>query len=188
MEFLAFGALRFSLILSKTIKLQVDFGAVTVEKIQDIPFRDDSGSLICDEDGKPLLHTDGTGYISEDLAMKCPKEFSAAKYITDNSFETNHEFVDIDDASCQTRLAKSRNKEAMSAFGPFFQPLLMQCRLFYNGCAVKGTLLVNKKLVCSKICHAAKFVKAEGGLVLSSYQNRNNFVIFMPQLSFNCFL
>ncbi|XP_011093632.1 probable RNA-dependent RNA polymerase 5 isoform X1 [Sesamum indicum] len=143
---------RFSLILSKTIKLQVDFGAITVETIQDIPFRDDSGSLICDEDGKPLLHTDGTGYISEDLAMKCPKEFSAAKYITDNSFETYHEFVDIDDASCQTRLAKSRNKEA---------PLLMQCRLFYNGCAVKGTLLVNKKLKLGEIQIRPSMIKVE---------------------------
>ena len=24
-------------------------------------------------DGKPLIHTDGTGYISEDLALLCPK-------------------------------------------------------------------------------------------------------------------
>ena len=29
-------------------------------------------SIVYDEDGKPRIHTDGTGFISEDLAMKCP--------------------------------------------------------------------------------------------------------------------
>ncbi|KAL6560943.1 hypothetical protein OROHE_006120 [Orobanche hederae] len=78
---------RFSLILSKTIKLEVNLAATVIEKIEDIPFQDENGSIIHDEDGKPVLHTDGTGYISEDLAMKCPKDFSTAKSITNNSFE-----------------------------------------------------------------------------------------------------
>ncbi|KAL8498318.1 hypothetical protein ACS0TY_021586 [Phlomoides rotata] len=102
---------RFSLILSKTMKLEVDFAAVIVEIIEDIPFQDENGSIIHDEDGKPILHTDGTGYISEDLAMKCP-DFYGGKYASGSSSE----------------------------------PLLMQCRLFHDGYAVKGTLLVNRKL------------------------------------------
>lgn len=51
------------------------------------------------------------------------------------------------------------NNEESAAFYFFFlvfQPLLMQVRLFYNGTAVKGTLLLNKKV---KIYHP--FSKAE---------------------------
>ncbi|GER48842.1 RNA-dependent RNA polymerase family protein [Striga asiatica] len=129
---------RLSLILSKTIKMEINFAAVKVETIEDIPFRDEKGSMIHDEDGKPILHTDGTGFISEDLAMKCPKDFSAAKYLRESSFE----FVDFEQIAGQKREADIRNKEP---------PLLMQCRLFYNGNAVKGTLLVNKKLEAGTI-------------------------------------
>lgn len=35
--------------------------------------QDEEGKIVCGEDGEPLIHTDGTGFISEDLAMKCPK-------------------------------------------------------------------------------------------------------------------
>ncbi|GFP86733.1 probable RNA-dependent RNA polymerase 5 [Phtheirospermum japonicum] len=101
---------RFSLILSKTIKLEVNFAAVSVEKIEDIPFQDENGLIIHDEDGKPILHTDGTGYISEDLAMMCPKDFSTAKAITDNSFEKHDQNVSGDIAS-QKRAAETRNME-----------------------------------------------------------------------------
>jgi len=31
-------------------------------------------------------------------------------------------------------------------FSPIVQPLLIQCRLFHMGSAIKGTLLVNKKV------------------------------------------
>ncbi|KAK4391718.1 putative RNA-dependent RNA polymerase 4 [Sesamum angolense] len=85
---------RFSLILSKTRKLDIDFRAVTIQRIEDIPFRDENESIIHDEDGKPILHTDGTGYISEDLAMKCPRNFSLANDITDNSFENSKELYE----------------------------------------------------------------------------------------------
>ncbi|KAL6585923.1 hypothetical protein OROMI_002567 [Orobanche minor] len=122
---------RFSLILSKTMRLDVDLAAVIIETIEDIPFRDEQGSIVHDEDGKPILHTDGTGFISEDLAMKCPKDFSKAKYITNNSFE----LVDFEHIACQKRGVEVRKDP----------PLLMQCRLFHDGYAVKGTLLVNKK-------------------------------------------
>ncbi|KAE8671447.1 hypothetical protein F3Y22_tig00111952pilonHSYRG00084 [Hibiscus syriacus] len=31
------------------------------------------GSYVLDKDGKHRIHTDGTGYLSEDLALKCPR-------------------------------------------------------------------------------------------------------------------
>lgn len=68
--------------------------------------------------------------------MKCPRSFSLANDITDNSFEKYEEIVNIEDTACQKRGAEARNKEP---------PLLIQCRLFYDGCAVKGTLLINRK-------------------------------------------
>ncbi|GMP59703.1 hypothetical protein CsSME_00022876 [Camellia sinensis var. sinensis] len=80
---------RFSLILSKTIKLQVDLASITIEEIEDISCRDENGCVVYDEDGEPLIHTDGTGYISEDIALKTPKDFSRAKFINDENFEVN---------------------------------------------------------------------------------------------------
>ncbi|TMW87680.1 hypothetical protein EJD97_019619 [Solanum chilense] len=80
-------AARLSLILSKTIKLQVDLDSVTIERIEDILCRDENGCIIQDEDGEPRIHTDGTGFISEDLAMHCPKDFSKAEYIKDENYE-----------------------------------------------------------------------------------------------------
>lgn len=43
----------------------------------------------CDvyEDGERLIHTDGTGYIAEDLAMRCPKDIFSAKYVKDQQFK-----------------------------------------------------------------------------------------------------
>ncbi|KAL0426980.1 UNVERIFIED_CONTAM: putative RNA-dependent RNA polymerase 3 [Sesamum latifolium] len=144
---------RFSLILSKTRKLDIDFKAVTIQRIEDIPFRDENNSIIHDEDGKPILHTDGTGYISEDLAMKCPRNFSLANDITDYSFEKYEEIVNnIEDTACQKRGAEARNKEP---------PLLIQCRLFYDGCAVKGTLLINRKLEPGTIQIRPSMIKVE---------------------------
>ncbi|KAL3625438.1 hypothetical protein CASFOL_030892 [Castilleja foliolosa] len=104
---------RFSLILSKTVKLEINFDAVSVERIEDIPFQDEKGSIILDEDDKPIWHTDGTGYISEDLAMMCPKDFSTAKAITDNSFEKQDLNVAGDIAS-QKRIAETRTIEPLS--------------------------------------------------------------------------
>ncbi|CAN6456715.1 unnamed protein product [Victoria cruziana] len=65
---------RFSLILSKTIQLPVDLRAVNIVFIEDIPCLDDNSRAVLDDDGKPLIHTDGTGFISEDLALRCPSE------------------------------------------------------------------------------------------------------------------
>ncbi|KAL7134831.1 hypothetical protein ABFS83_11G051600 [Erythranthe nasuta] len=143
---------RLSLILSKSIKLEINLAAVIIEKIKDIPFQDEGGFVIHDEDGKPILHTDGTGYISEDLAIRCQICFSAPKYGTDDRFEKNDHFADFADIARQVRGAESRNKEA---------PLLVQCRIFHEGYAVKGTLLVNRKLEPGTIQIRPSMIKVE---------------------------
>jgi hypothetical protein len=35
-------------------------------------FQDEHGNIITNDDGEPLIHTDATGLISFNLAMKCP--------------------------------------------------------------------------------------------------------------------
>ncbi|OMO82667.1 RNA-dependent RNA polymerase, eukaryotic-type [Corchorus capsularis] len=109
---------RFSLILSKTMKLEVDMKQVDVKEIDDIACRDEDGKPVCNNNGEPRILTDGTGYISEDLALKCPKDVYKGSIVKGklsgmNTTEPHHRV-------------------------PF--------RLFNNGFAVKGTLLVNKKL------------------------------------------
>ncbi|XP_071723572.1 probable RNA-dependent RNA polymerase 5 [Rutidosis leptorrhynchoides] len=127
---------RFSLILSTTIKLQVDLSSVTVEEIDDIPCIDENGCIVRDEDGEPLIQTDGTGFISEDLAVLVPKDFNDAKYMKNKNYE-NFDHVETDTGSTALRGNEMFIREP---------PLLIQCRLFHEGSAVKGTLLVNKKL------------------------------------------
>ncbi|KAF3326786.1 putative RNA-dependent RNA polymerase 5 isoform X2 [Carex littledalei] len=58
---------RLSLVLSKTLKLDIDLSdpELRVETIPDIHCKDGSTEL----EG---IHTDGTGFISEDLALQCP--------------------------------------------------------------------------------------------------------------------
>ncbi|KAJ6742853.1 RNA-DEPENDENT RNA polymerase 3-RELATED [Salix viminalis] len=60
---------RFSLILSKTMNLEVDLSDVDIKTISN----DKDGNVVYGIDGKPLIHTDGTRFISHDLALKCPK-------------------------------------------------------------------------------------------------------------------
>ncbi|KAB5552639.1 hypothetical protein DKX38_009950 [Salix brachista] len=64
---------RFSLILSKTMNLEVDLSDVDIKTISDVPCQDKYGNVVYGIDGKPLIHTDGTWFISHDLALKCPK-------------------------------------------------------------------------------------------------------------------
>ncbi|KAJ6746358.1 RNA-DEPENDENT RNA polymerase 3-RELATED [Salix koriyanagi] len=64
---------RFSLILSKTMNLEVDLSDVDIKTISDVPCHDKDGNVVYGIDGKPLIHTDGTRFISHDLALKCPK-------------------------------------------------------------------------------------------------------------------
>ncbi|KAI3509185.1 hypothetical protein L1887_24269 [Cichorium endivia] len=48
---------------------------------------DENGYIVCDEDGEPLIQTDGTGFIFEDLAVLVPHDFFDAKFIKDQNYE-----------------------------------------------------------------------------------------------------
>ncbi|CAH8355022.1 unnamed protein product [Eruca vesicaria subsp. sativa] len=103
---------RFSLILSKTKKLEVDMTEINFEEIDDIHCQGENGKDVHDKNGKLCIHSDGTGYISEDLARMCPVNIFKGKCLRSDTA----------------------------------QPLLIQSRMFYDGFAVKGTFLLNKKL------------------------------------------
>ncbi|XP_060209832.1 probable RNA-dependent RNA polymerase 3 isoform X2 [Lycium barbarum] len=126
---------RFSLILSTTVKLQVDLNSVNIVEIEDIYCHDENGCILYDEDKKPLVHTDGTGYISEDLARKCPQDF----------FKVKHKYANLEKYPNGVELGGNPFELGEVEFQNGEPPLLMQCRIFYNGLAVKGTLLVNRK-------------------------------------------
>ncbi|KAE7998673.1 hypothetical protein FH972_003192 [Carpinus fangiana] len=134
---------RFSLILSKTVKLEVDLAYVNIEVIEDVFCRDRDGNIVYDKDDKPRIHTDGTGFISEDLALLCPHNFYKGEQIRDENVE----------------------------------PLLIQFRLFNNGCAVKGTVLLNKKLPPRTIQVRRSMVKVWTDPNLSTIRTANSFEI-----------
>ncbi|KAK1358108.1 hypothetical protein POM88_051364 [Heracleum sosnowskyi] len=48
----------------------------------------ENGIKFCNEDGDLLIHTDGTGFISEDLARKCPSALLSARYLKNNSLKS----------------------------------------------------------------------------------------------------
>ncbi|KAF8055794.1 hypothetical protein N665_1286s0005 [Sinapis alba] len=112
---------RFSLILSKTKKLEVDMAGITFEEIDDIHCHDQNNNDVLDKNGKPCIHSDGTGYISEDLARMCPVNVFKGKCLRSDSVQGQ--------GACKQD-----------------PPLLIQFRMFYEGYAVKGTFLLNKKL------------------------------------------
>ncbi|KAJ1687512.1 hypothetical protein LUZ63_018902 [Rhynchospora breviuscula] len=133
--------LRFALILSKTVKHQIDLSLVKVELIDDIPCMDGSTST-------KGIHTDGTGFISEDLALQCPFDVFKGKIQTGvkGSYA-------VDGSSSSKRRRYNYYNE-----GP---PLLSQVRLFFEGLAAKGTLLVNKKLPSNTIQIRPSMVKVK---------------------------
>ncbi|XP_042480809.1 probable RNA-dependent RNA polymerase 3, partial [Macadamia integrifolia] len=135
---------RFSLILSKTIKLDVDFGSLVVQTIDDEPCKDDNGGAVRDEDGKPLVHTDGTGFISEDLALKCPRNIFKGTYRNQGDIKETRALTELEQIFGQS---KSNIEDPV--------------RLFYNGRAVKGTLLVNKYLPFETIQIRPSMIKVE---------------------------
>ncbi|KAE9464481.1 hypothetical protein C3L33_03609, partial [Rhododendron williamsianum] len=102
---------RFSLILSTTIKLQVDLASVTIERIEDTPCLDKNECIVRDEKGEPLIHTDGTGFISEDLALKTPEDFSRAKYIKDGNFERFLDHVNCEEKSPELKGSEAHTKK-----------------------------------------------------------------------------
>ncbi|KAF8650247.1 hypothetical protein HU200_064005 [Digitaria exilis] len=131
---------RFSLILSKTVTLDVELSKVDVILIDDEACRDKHGKDAI-VDGKRLIHTDGTGFISENLAKICPNRIIKGKKSKD--------YMHRSEAT----------------------PLLMQVRLFYNGYAVKGTLLVDKRLHDNTVVIRPSMVKVKADPMLSQMQS-----------------
>ncbi|MCO5556264.1 hypothetical protein L7F22_009810 [Adiantum nelumboides] len=64
---------RLQLCLSQTLPiLDLNSPDIKLEIIEDIFCRDKCGEIVCDANGEELIHTDGTGFISSDLAARCP--------------------------------------------------------------------------------------------------------------------
>ncbi|OAY84361.1 putative RNA-dependent RNA polymerase 3 [Ananas comosus] len=64
--------------------LDIDLSLVDVRKIEDIPCTDENGTIVKGKDGEPMIHTDGTGLISEDLAVRCPENICQGKMLEAN--------------------------------------------------------------------------------------------------------
>ncbi|KAJ0031828.1 hypothetical protein Pint_13263 [Pistacia integerrima] len=158
---------RLSLILSKTMKLGLDFSKVNVETIEDIPCYDQDDNPVY-KDGKLLIHTDGTGFISEDLALKCPNNIFKGKCKNDDSIERFANGKEFEGKFCEGDQQESHSG---------VPPLLMQVRLFHKGRAVKGTLLVNKKLPSQTIQIRPSMIKVEADPNLSGTQTSNSLEI-----------
>ncbi|XP_048133878.1 probable RNA-dependent RNA polymerase 5 [Rhodamnia argentea] len=124
--------IRLSLILSKTITLEVDWDRVTIETIKDEECKDQEGNSIYDKQGKPLIHTDGTGFVSEDIALKCRGNIFKGSSMITPAFE----------GICEP-------------------PSLIQFRLYNDGRAVKGTVLINKQLPPHTIHIRPSMIKVE---------------------------
>ncbi|KAF3442981.1 hypothetical protein FNV43_RR16899 [Rhamnella rubrinervis] len=156
---------RFSLILSKTVSLEVELSSVKVERIKDEYCLDDYDNCIL-RDGKPLIHTDGTGFISEDLALLCPKNLQKGEYTSNQ----NLEIIPRHD----NKVLETKQLELFKTQKP---PLLTQFRLFNNGCAVKGTFLVNKKLPPRTMQIRDSMIKVEKDESLSNDRTANSMEI-----------
>ncbi|KAJ0239140.1 RNA-dependent RNA polymerase 4 [Hirschfeldia incana] len=138
---------RFSLILSKTRKLEVDMNGITFQQIDDIHCLDQNNNDVLDKNQKPCIHSDGTGYISEDLARMCPTDIFKGKRV------------------------KSDNMQATYRKEP---PLLIQFRMFHYGYAVKGTFLLNKKLPPQTVQVRPSMVKVSEDPTLSNFRTFNS--------------
>ncbi|TYK10155.1 putative RNA-dependent RNA polymerase 5 isoform X2 [Cucumis melo var. makuwa] len=155
---------RFSLILSKTIKLKIDLSTVKVQRIGDIPCKDIYGNVIY-RDGKPLIHTDGTGFISEDLALECPMNVFKGQAKHDADLKRIPAFEGFQNKTLPLTLPGLELREP---------PLLIQFRLFYNGLAVKGTFLVNKQLPPRTIQIRDSMIKVEIDPDLVNFETENS--------------
>ncbi|XP_044975321.1 probable RNA-dependent RNA polymerase 3 isoform X1 [Hordeum vulgare subsp. vulgare] len=148
---------RFGLVLSKTITLldDEDLSKVDVVTVDDVPCKDENGSIVL-KHKEVLIHTDGTGLISEDLAKKCHTSVSKGNLLSvhDDSVDSKEDQFDIDD-----------------------HPLLMQVRMFYNGLAVKGTLLVVRELPERTIHIRPSMIKVNSDPSLSGGHSFNSLEI-----------
>ncbi|XP_061994052.1 probable RNA-dependent RNA polymerase 5 isoform X3 [Rosa rugosa] len=159
--------IRFSLILSKTTSLNVDWSVVKVEIIGEEYCLDESGNRI-HRDEKPLIHTDGTGFISEDLALICPKIEAKGQSISDEHMKGLPDPDELEDNDMGKKRPVLRTEEP---------PLLTQCRLFHNGSASKGTFLVNKKLHPNTIQIRPSMLKVKTDPTISNNQTINSLEI-----------
>ncbi|KAF7813875.1 putative RNA-dependent RNA polymerase 5 [Senna tora] len=144
---------RFSLILSKTLKLDIDLASVNVEKIEDVCCQDENGKTVIDKKkGKPRIHTDGTGFISEDLAVVCPSNVAEGRPMNNRSSKGIPDIVECADTTMAIGKLES---------GACEPPLLIQCRLFHMGRAIKGILLINKELPSQTIQVRPSMIKVD---------------------------
>ncbi|CAM6088897.1 unnamed protein product [Calypogeia fissa] len=101
---------RLQLCLSKTMTIKdISFSDVVIEEMEDLPSKDEAN---------PSMFTDGTGFISTDLARLMPT----------NIFKG-------------TQSDEGQKNELREDY-----PSLVQVRVFHKGAAYKGTLLANKEL------------------------------------------
>ncbi|KAH9300823.1 hypothetical protein KI387_012406, partial [Taxus chinensis] len=174
---------RFSLILSNTICLG-DLLDVEIKHIQDIACMDDEKKEVCDINGEPLIQTDGTGFISEDLALQCPMNiYKGKKYNEDSKDDEKKEVCDVNGEpliqtdgtgftsedlalQCPMNIYKGKKYNEDSKVCP----LLIQCRVFYEGYAVKGTLLINRKLPRKSIHVRDSMIKVQQDADLVGYK------------------
>ncbi|GAB4852644.1 hypothetical protein Ancab_016859 [Ancistrocladus abbreviatus] len=156
---------RFSLILSKTITLDVDLDNVHVEYIDDVLCKSEDKKEVYDNDGKLCIHTDGTGFISEDLALRCPQSCYKGSLL-DQNIERYFDAIRLEETSIE--FCKSR---------PFEPPLLIQFRMFYHGQAIKGTVLVNRKLPPETIQIRPSMIKVEADPKRAGFPVVNSFEI-----------
>ncbi|KAI4347069.1 hypothetical protein L6164_007918 [Bauhinia variegata] len=154
---------RFSLILSKTLTINVDLSTVDIQTIDDIYCKDECGNIVT-YNGKPCIHTDGTGFISEDLALLCPKNVFKGSC-------ANNEVV-------KATPCDSEHGDTIAMTPPEFHtrepPLLIQVRLFNKGRAIKGTLMVNKKLPQRTIQVRPSMIKVKTDSNISNIQTINS--------------
>ncbi|XP_021723566.1 probable RNA-dependent RNA polymerase 5 [Chenopodium quinoa] len=162
---------RFSLILSKTITLELNFDDLCVEITEDVPCRDGNGDIIYGTDNKALIFTDGTGFISEDLALRCPHNCFNGYVNNEENDQGLHGSLEAfqfpDNYSGLTELRSL----------PSVPPLLIQFRMFHKGKAIKGTVLVNRKLPPITIQVRKSMLKIESDEKLSDAPSVNSFEV-----------
>ncbi|KAK9715398.1 hypothetical protein RND81_06G162200 [Saponaria officinalis] len=159
---------RFSLILSKTVTLNVELGDVIVQDIDDVPCLDDEGNPVKKDNDKFHIHTDGTGFISEDLALRCPMNCFKGFVPDENNIKKFLGEVPHTDELSELSELKSHNLEP---------PLLIQFRMFHKGRAVKGTVLLNRKLPPNTIQVRPSMIKVEADEKLAGAPTLNRFEI-----------
>ncbi|KAH9603941.1 hypothetical protein KSS87_019698 [Heliosperma pusillum] len=157
---------RFSLILSKTVTLDVNLDDVHVQDIDDVPCLDEKGEPVFMDVDKPHIHTDGTGFISEDLALKCPLNCFMGFAPDENNIKRLLGAIPQTDSEMSKLI--HRNLEP---------PLLIQFRMFHQGRAIKGTVLLNRKLPPKTIQVRPSMIKIKADDKLAGAPTLNRFEI-----------